>query len=212
MVPTALEICPSSGEPYNRGAMDFDAIYSTFHSRILRYLARLIGLEEAEDLAQEVFVRIDRSLEEFRNESQLSTWIYRIATNAAMDRVRSAEYRSALRTSPIAGSCDSGTKGAVIESPEVSIEHQAIRREMSGCVQGLLNQLPEDYRTVLILSDMEGLKDREIAEVLDVTLEAAKIKLHRARARLKKSLESQCSFYHDPQNTLLCDIKGSRPR
>jgi hypothetical protein len=63
-------------------------------------------------------------------------------------------------------------------------------------------------QTVLILSDMEGLKDREIAETLDVTVEAAKVRLHRARARLRKILDSECTFYHDPRNTLLCDLKG----
>jgi len=191
--------------------MDFAAVYCTFHPRILRYLVRMIGPDEAEDLAQEVFVKINQSLDDFRNESQLSTWIYRIATNAALDRMRSAEYRTARRTSPIAGSCEPGIAVPVIPSFEISVEHQAIRTEMSGCVQGLVNQLPASYRTVLILSDVEGLKDREIADVLNLSLEAAKIRLHRARARLKKSLEAQCSFYHDPQNTLLCDIKGARP-
>ena len=190
------------------GAMEFDTVYSTFHPRILRYLARLIGPGEAEDLAQEVFLKISRSLGEFRSESQLSTWIYRIATNAAIDRARSAQYRAALRTSSVEGSCDSAAADVVIESGEVSIEHQVIRGEMSECVRGLLNQLPEGYRTVLILGDMEGLKDREIAEVLEVTVEAAKIRLHRARARLRKSLDAQCSFYRDPRNTLLCDLKG----
>jgi hypothetical protein len=63
-------------------------------------------------------------------------------------------------------------------------------------------------QTVLILSDMEGLKDREIAEILDVTVEAAKVRLHRARARLRKILDSECTFYYDPRNTLLCDLKG----
>lgn len=193
---------------YNESAMEFDTIYSTFHPRILRYLARAIGPDEAEDVAQEVFVKISRSLGEFRNESQLSTWIYRIATNAAIDRARSAQYRAALRTSPIEGSCESATSDVVVESADVSIEDQVIRGEMSDCVRGLLNQLPESYRTVLILGDMEGLKDREIAEVLGVTIEAAKVRLHRARARLRKSLDAQCSFYRDPRNTLLCDLKG----
>jgi RNA polymerase sigma-70 factor, ECF subfamily len=189
--------------------MEFDALYDSFHPRILRYLARLIGPDEAEDVAQEVFVKISRSVDEFRNESQLSTWIYRIATNAAIDRMRSAEYRAARKTSPIEGTCESGPADLVtIASADDSIEHQAIQKEMSGCVQGLLNRLPESYRTVLILSDVEGLKDREIAEVLDVTIEAAKVRLHRARAKLKKSLDEECSFYRDPRNTLLCDLKN----
>jgi len=190
--------------------MEFDAVYSTFHPRIIRYLTRLIGPDEAEDLVQEVFVKISASLDDFRSESRLSTWIYRIATNAAIDRLRSAEYRSAMRTCPIEGSCETGTAGIVVKSPEISIEQQAIRQEMSGCVQALLHQLPDSYRTVLILSDVEGLTDREVAEVLDVTVEAAKIRLHRARGKLRQSLDSQCSFYRDARNTLLCDLKIGR--
>ncbi len=84
-----VTILPIAGEP-----VDFDALYRTFHPRILRYLARLIGIDEAEDAAQEVFAKISRAVPETRNESQLSTWIYRIATNTALDRVRSAGYRA----------------------------------------------------------------------------------------------------------------------
>ena len=68
-------------------------------------------------------------------------------------------------------------------------------------------QLPDNYRTVLVLSETEGLKNSEIAEVLGVSLETVKIRLHRARVRLKGILEANCSFYHNPCNTLLCDIK-----
>jgi RNA polymerase sigma-70 factor, ECF subfamily len=191
--------------------MEFDALYREFHSRIFRYLARLLGVDEAEDVAQVVFLKVNRSMGGFRNEAQLATWIYRIATNAAADRARSAEYRSAARTASLETPCGPAPLIASIASAEESAELQAIRKEMSGCVRGLLDQLPESYRTALILSDMEGLKDREVAEVLGVTLEAAKVRLHRARARLKKSLAAQCGFYHDSQNTLLCFPQSAKP-
>jgi RNA polymerase sigma-70 factor (ECF subfamily) len=191
---------------------DFEALYREFHPRVLRYLARLIGFDEAEDAAQEVFAKISRALPEFRNESQLSTWIYRIATNAATDRVRTPEYRLKVRSSPIEGSCEAEPATATIASTACSAERQTIRDEMSGCVQGLLAELPDDYRTVLVLSETEDLKDREIAEILGVTLETVKIRLHRARVRLRQSFEKQCSFYRDSENTLVCDIKPLPPR
>jgi RNA polymerase sigma-70 factor (ECF subfamily) len=186
---------------------DFDAVYAAFHPRIVRYLTRLIGADEAEDAAQEAFAKISRALPQFRNESQLATWVYRIATNTAMDRVRSPGYRARVRSVPIGESGESEPAGAEIASGACSAERQAIRDQMSGCVQQLLDELPEDYRVVLALSEVEELKDREIAEVLGVSLETVKIRLHRARSRFRSRLESRCSFYRDGENTLLCDIK-----
>jgi RNA polymerase sigma-70 factor (ECF subfamily) len=67
---------------------DFMALYSEYYTKIVGYLGRLVGEAEAEDVAQEAFVKISKSLDGFCGESQLSTWIYRIATNAAMDHFR----------------------------------------------------------------------------------------------------------------------------
>ncbi len=186
----------------------FDAIYRDYYGRIRRYLARLVGMDEAEDLAQEVFLKISKSIDSFRGESSIATWVYRIATNAAMDKVRSPAYRARFSSAPVEESReDDEVAVAAIEDRVSSAEEHAIRSEMSGCVQDLMTQLPENYRTVLVLSETEGMKNGEIAEVLGVSLETVKIRLHRARGRLKEILEANCSFYHDPCNTLLCDIK-----
>jgi RNA polymerase sigma-70 factor (ECF subfamily) len=187
----------------------FEPIYRDYYPRIKRYLARLISYDDAEDVAQEVFLKVSKSLGSFRGESSISTWVYRIATNAAMDRVRSPDYRARVASAPVDDSCDTGESPAASEERSSLVEQNAIRSEMSGCVQGLVAQLPENYRTVLILSETEGMKNREIAEVLGISLETVKIRLHRARARLKGIFEANCNFYHDPRNTLLCDIKRS---
>jgi RNA polymerase sigma-70 factor, ECF subfamily len=176
----------------------FDAIYRDYHARIRRYLARLVGMDEAEDLAQEVFLKIDRSLEGFRGESSIATWVYRIATNAAMDRLRSPAYRARVSSAPVEESHEAEEIVVAADDRVSSAEEDAIRSEMSGCVQDLMAQLPENYRTVLVLSETEGMKNSEIAEVLGVSLETVKIRLHRARGRLKEILEANCSFYHDP--------------
>src|SRR5512143_1250852 len=76
---------------------DFSTIYAEYYPKIVRYLTRLIGELEAEDAAQETFVKIDRSLDNFRGESSLSTWIYRIATNTAMDHLRSPSSKRSAR-------------------------------------------------------------------------------------------------------------------
>ncbi len=186
--------------PPDAGAahVDFNTVYSLFYARILRYLTRLVGPTEAEDVSQEVFSKISRSLGEFRGEA-LSAWVYRIATNAATDRLRQTARFSTTEDDDFA-------------PPDTtdSAEQQAIRSEMSACVHDLMNQLPGNYRTVLVLSEIEGLKDAEIAEVVGATVQAVKIRLHRARARLRQILEDRCRFYHDPDNKLLCDRKVSQ--
>ncbi len=192
------------------GAQDaeFQSIYDLFRPKVHRYLARLVGEDEAEDLAQEVFVKISRKLTTFRGEARLSTWIYRIATNAALDRLRSPAHR---RAAPIIPPDDPAgqREESVLRwgEPAPSVEQQAVRRQMRACIRNVVETLPENYRIVIVLSDLEGLEDREIAAVLGVTPGAVKIRLHRARASLKKALESRCRFYQDERNELACDLK-----
>src|SRR5574341_2199351 len=73
--------------------LEFQKIYDAYRPRILRYLVRLVGEQEAEDLTQEVFVKVSQALKTFRGEAQLSTWIYRIGTNAAIDKIRAFSFR-----------------------------------------------------------------------------------------------------------------------
>ena len=125
-------------------SVDFNTVYSAFYPRILRYLARLVGPDEAEDVSQEVFIKISRSLGDYRGEG-ISSWVYRIATNAAMDRRR--------RASPIAIPAE---EASMADSAETA-EQRLIRGEMSECLRGLIDELPDTYRAVLILSEIKGL-------------------------------------------------------
>ena len=190
------------------GSITFDAVYRDYYPRIKRYLARLIAFDDAEDVAQDVFLKISRSLDSFRGESSISTWVYRIAKNAAMDKARSPAYRSRVASASIDDAPDSGQGLGGTDGHMPSVKQDAIRSEMGGCVQSLVSQLPANYRTMLVLSETEGMKNAEIAEVLGISVETVKIRLHRARARLKEALENNCSFYHDPRNTLLCDKRS----
>lgn len=82
-----------------------------------------------------------------------------------------------------------------------------IRKDMNECIRGIVDSLPGNYRTALVLSELEGLTNAEIAEVAGISLDTVKIRLHRARMRLKKELEAKCNFYHDERNELACDRK-----
>lgn len=184
----------------------FAGIYDRFHDKIRHYLARMVGEADAEDVTQEVFLKVNAALEGFRGDASLSTWIYRIATNTATDHLRSSDpSRHAEDLGPAGGP----EEDVAIEANIPSLDRQVIRKEMNECIRGVVEGLPQNYRTVLILSDLEELSNNEIAGVLNVTMETVKIRLHRARASLKKELERRCDFYRDDRNELACDRKSS---
>ena len=188
---------------------DFQAIHASYWPRIHRYLARLVGPTEAEDLTQEVFLRVNRGLPDFKGEAKLSTWIYRIATNVATDRIRSRasqEIRSGKAMPLDEQVIEAGVDLKGDRKP--SLEKQAMREEMSACVQDYINSLPERYRLPVTLSEIGGLTNKEIAETLGLTLETVKIRLHRGRAMLKGKLESGCHFDRDEEDILVCDPKA----
>ncbi len=187
--------------------LNFQEIHDLFRPRILRYLTRLIGKDEAEDLTQEVFVKINKSLGTFRGDAQLSTWIYRIATNAAMDRFRSPSLALIGSEELSDNSFEADEDSRPHSSKSGLLDQQLIRKEMNDCIREVVDKLPENYRTVIVLSELEELTNSEIADVLQVTVDTVKIRLHRARARLKLELESCCMFYRDERNELACDRK-----
>jgi RNA polymerase sigma-70 factor (ECF subfamily) len=184
--------------------LNFDSIYKEFYPRIHHYLGVLAGKDDALDLTQTVFLKVSRSLDSFREESSLSTWIYRIATNTAHDHnaLSLTKQKSAEQTFGGGGSLDDFP-----DTSFVGIDREYIRKEMSDCIRGIVSSLPENYRTVLLLSEFEGFTNSEISEILNVSIHSVKIRLHRARATLRKAMESKCRFYYDERSIMMCDRK-----
>jgi RNA polymerase sigma-70 factor (ECF subfamily) len=190
-----------------RNQPEFEEIYQEFQPKIRRYLSRMLGDQAAEDIAQEVFAKVSRRLDSFKGKSSFSTWIYRIATNAALDKLRSPSFNRSSEYTPLEDSIGIEDRNAWTGQAEPTVDQEVIRKEMSECVKEFVDRLPPDYRTVLILSELEGFKNREIADILEISLDNVKVRLHRARARLKKELDGGCSFYHSEQGALACDRK-----
>lgn len=193
---------------------EFQEIFTTLRPKIVRYLQRLVGEAEAEDLAQLVFVRVEKALPSFAGRSQLSTWVYRIATNCALDWLRSPWSRDTLYGDPVTDLPSGSLNNTNILTAERAhtAEQQFLRKEMSECIRGVVDSLPPDYRTVIVLSELEGFGNEEIARILDVSPGAIKARLHRARARLRQELASQCSLYRDERNELACDPRVGGPK
>jgi len=187
--------------------MEFEEIYEEFQPKIRQYLARLIGEQDAEDMAQVVFAKVSRGLASFKGQSKLSTWVYRIATNTAIDRLRSSAHSQASGRTSLEDSAAVANNTPTITQADTSTDQKVIRKEMSECVREYVDRLPPDHRTVLILKELEGFKNREIADILQITLENVKVRLHRAKARLKQELDDGCEFYQNEEGTLACDRK-----
>jgi RNA polymerase sigma-70 factor (ECF subfamily) len=176
--------------------LDFQKIHADFRSKIERYLTRMVGEYEAEDLTQEVFVRISQALPTFRGESQLSTWIYRIATNAALDKLRAPSFKRGAQNESLdnsdTGEPEAGNNDSSTGEEASSIEQQICRQERVECYQDFIESLPVNYRTVVALSELEGLVANEIADILGLSLDVVKMRLHRGRARLLQELKAHC--------------------
>ena len=189
---------------------NFSAIYSEFYPKITHYLTRLVGEHEAEDVAQTVFEKVNTNLSTFKGESKVSTWIFKIATNAALDRLKSPSYKR-TPSGPLAPVPLQTVENIEMAfSKPTSPDQKVIRDEMSDCVREFVDRLQTDYRTILVLNELEGFTNAEIADILQISVDAAKIRLHRVRAKLKKELEKGCDFYHDERSELACDRKQSK--
>ena len=172
--------------------VEFQKAHETFRPRIHRYLTRLVGENEAEDLTQEIFVKVAQALENFRGESTLSTWLYRIATHAAIDKIRTASFRQDAEVALLDDSIEIEDKDVWSGEETPSLEQQLMRKEMYECFVDFVKRLPSNYRTVVVLSELEQLPNNEIAEILGLSLEVVKIRLHRGRTRLLQELKTHC--------------------
>jgi RNA polymerase sigma-70 factor (ECF subfamily) len=184
---------------------EFRALYDEFAPGIRRYLSRLVGGADAEDLTQEVFARAHGALATRRGDSLISTWLYRIATNAAIDRLRAASRREVPATATAESVLDEVVSDGAACEPQA--DSHVIRREMRDCILGLVDRLPPAHRAVILLGELRELRDQEIADALGISIEAAKMRLHRARAELRKLLGASCDLYRDERNELACDRK-----
>jgi RNA polymerase sigma-70 factor, ECF subfamily len=147
---------------------------------------RRFGLDadEADEVAQEVFLRAWRGLARFQERSQFSTWLYRIAFNEAQRRLS--------RRPPPRAESDPDRDDVVLslpESPELGPEAQTLDREFEGALEQALDELPAEWRTAVVLRDIEGLSTRDAAEVVGVREASFKSRLHRGRMRLRALLE-----------------------
>jgi RNA polymerase sigma-70 factor (ECF subfamily) len=178
----------------DRDERAFREMVETYQDRVFNLLFRMIGgREEAEDLAQEVFVTVFKSIDQFRGESKLSTWLYRVAANHCKNRIKYLARRHDRTTGVLdeAAEREAAAQGGApvaagrIEAPDRAVEGA----EMERIVQRAIAELDEDHRLVVVLRDIEELAYEEICVITGLPEGTVKSRLHRARLALKEKLE-----------------------
>jgi len=168
---------------------NISAPFEDFYGEIFRYALSLMhDVAEAEDVAQETFLRAYRRLDPLPASGSLMAWLYRIATRIGLDRIRKQARH--IPEEPGAGLDEL----EVADRDLPSLQQIAGQNNMSACVERYLEDLPASDRAVIWLHDLDGLTGPEIAETLSVSLATVKIRLQRAHRKLQALLEAGCTF------------------
>lgn len=156
----------------------FDTLFQRWAGPLLRYLQRMLrDPATAEDLVQEAFLRVYRARERYQPDARFSTWLYRIATNLALNELRRPRRRDPHESLDAEGA-------APLAAPAPDPDQRVDARRRAAALARSLDALPDRQRAALLLSAVEGRSYAEVAELLDVTEKAVKALVHRARASL----------------------------
>ncbi|NLO05467.1 MAG: sigma-70 family RNA polymerase sigma factor [candidate division WS1 bacterium] len=167
----------------------FGLLVDEYKDRIYNYVSRMLNdPHEAEDVTQEAFLRAYRSLPRFRGASSFHTWLYRIASNLAIDVVRKRKRSEPTYSLDEPLESEDGEYDREIPDSNLSPESRTSTRETRLAVRRAIMDLPEKLRDVMILYELQGETYEDIAEILDVPLGTVKSRLFNARNRLKGSL------------------------
>jgi len=169
-----------------------EALVSRYEKRVYNLAYRMLGnKEDAEDVLQDTFLNVVRSIDGFKSRSSFSTWLYRVASNAALTRLRQKSKREKSE-GEFLDEAYSVRESAHSQSRLVDWSDRPMERlldeEARQVMETAVSELPEIYRMVFVLRDVQGLSSSEVAEVLELSVPAVKSRLHRARLYLRNRL------------------------
>jgi len=176
--------------------MDLLGIHDQYYLRVRKFILASVKNESAaDDLVQETFIRIQENVDSLRDPEKITSWIFSIAHHLCQDHFR------ALKKS----SSQEELHDGLITLQESPVQKELEQGEMSRCVQDKLSLLPETQRNVIIFADIMDFSHQEMADILGLTVENVKVRLHRARKKLKAILEKECTFEVDERSVLVCE-------
>ncbi len=161
-----------------------ESLWETFHARLKQFILKRVPDEQnAEDILQNVFLKIHARIGTLRDEEKLQSWMYQIARNAVTDYYR--EHKATIELPE------------AFELPGEAVVDDDAVKDLIPSVRAMVNSLPDEYREALILTEYEGLTQRELAERLGLSFSGAKSRVQRAREKLKAMLLDCCHFEFD---------------
>ena len=168
----------------------FETLVRNYSPRLFSVARRIVGTDEdARDVVQDAFLSAFRAVGSFHGDARLSTWLHRIVVNTALMKLRSRKRRPEEPIEPLLpGFLGDGHFAERLQDWAEPVDQSLSRAETRALVRHRINELPESFRTVLLLRDIEGLSTEETAKVLETTANAVKIRLHRARQALRTLL------------------------
>lgn len=176
-------------------AKETEALWKDFRGRMLAYIQRrLDSIDDAEDILQEVFLRIHTHAERLPEVENVAGWIYRIAANAIVDHYR----KKAKDTGTIERFVE--TASAEHNSPATPLDEEASSSpgaELAQCMEPLVNRLPEHYRDALTMTDLGGMTQKDAAQKLGLSVSGMKARVQRGRSRIKDLLDDCCAVELD---------------
>lgn len=168
--------------------MNFESIVKQNQEKVRNICFRYVNnVDDADDIAQEVFIQVFESISHFREEAQISTWVYRIAVNKSLDFIRSKNRKK--RFAQLTSIFKSGEDEQIIEIPSHETPDKDLDdKERKEVLDFALNKLPENQKTAIVLSKYEGFSNAEISKIMDLSLSAVEALIHRAKKNLHKEL------------------------
>jgi len=169
----------------------FEELVGRYEDKIFRLAFRFVRNEtEAKEIVQDTFLLVWRKLDTFKGDSQFGSWLYRVATNTALMRLRAQRRHPEISTEelPVDYLDNYGQLPAAGENWAKRPDDELQSDELRGRIQKAVDELPEIYRTVFLIRDVEGLSTEETAEVLEISIPTVKTRLHRARLALRDAI------------------------
>ncbi|MCC7496385.1 MAG: sigma-70 family RNA polymerase sigma factor [Bryobacterales bacterium] len=172
----------------------FDQFVELYRTKIFQYSYLMCGQrEDAEEVSQDTLLKVFENLNQLREPERMKAWVFRIAKNAClMKRRRSIfapKYELSLEDLMPPGEWHDGERRLEIADWKNLPDAEYLAREMSGALRKAIAELPEIYRSVVLLRDLEEMTTEEAAEILDLSIDAVKTRLHRGRLAIRKKLD-----------------------